>query len=388
MFSFEAFLPTDIIFGPGKVKVLPEKVKGLGKKALIVTGRKSTKESGLLDEVISLLKRAGISSVVFDRVTPNPTLETVDEGAELARKEGIDLIVGLGGGSAIDTAKAISVTAYSGGSYWDYTRVGKGKEPRGAFPIVAIPTTHGTGTEADPFAVITNTETKEKLGQGFGELTFPKVSIVDPETMTTLPKSQTLYTSMDAFYHSLEAFLNLNAYPYSDVLALDSMKRVVSYMGRAYEDGNDLEARTQLAWASTEAGITETLTGVVVNHALEHGLSGFNDSIIHGLGLCVLGPHFLEYIFDHAFERIAIFGREVFAVQEYDDKKAARLAIRKLWEFQELFGLNKRIGELGIEKESIGEMAEVVYRMFKGLAEVTPGKPGIDDLVKIYEMAF
>ncbi len=388
MFSFEAYLPTDIVFGVGKIKVLPEKVKGLGKKAMIVTGRKSTKESGLLDEVISLLKKADVSSIVFDRVTPNPTLDLVNEGAEIARKEGIDLIVGLGGGSAIDTAKAISITAYSGGSYWDYTRVGGNKKPQGAFPIVAIPTTHGTGTEADPFAVITNQETKEKLGQGFGELSFPKVSIVDPETMVTLPPSQTLYTSMDAFYHSLEAFLNVNAYPYSDVLALDSMKRVVSNMGIVYEDGKDLEARTQLAWASTEAGITETLTGVIANHALEHGLSGFNEDIIHGLGLCVLGPHFLEYIFDNAYQRIAIVGREVFAVQEFEDRKAAKLAIKKLWEYQELFGLNKKIRELGIDRSIIREMSETVYGMFKTLADVTPGGLNVDDFVRIYEMAY
>jgi len=388
VFEIFSYLPTKIVFGVGKVDELPKFVKGLGKKALIVTGRKSTKASGLLDRVIQHLSAAGIESVVFDKITPNPILETVDEGAEVAIKERIDLIIGLGGGSAIDSAKAISIAAYNGESYWDYTRVGKSLKAKGAYPIIAIPTTHGTGAEADPFMVITNTKTKEKLGQGFGDLTFPKVSIVDPETMKTLPPNQTVYTSMDAFYHSLEAFININANPYSDVLAIDSMKRVVSYLRIAYENGEDLEARTQLAWASTEAGITETITGVVANHALEHGLSGFNEKVVHGLGLCTLGPTFLEYIFDHAFKKIAVFGREVFGILEYDDKKAAYIAIKKLWEFQEVFKCNIPIRKLDISKEDFEEMAEIVYGMFKELAEVTPGKLTKEDFVKIYEKAY
>lgn len=388
MFSFEAFLPTRIVFGPGKVDELSKYAKGLGKKALVVTGRRSTRESGLLDKVVDQLKTAGIESIVYSEITPNPTLSQVDRGAEIAREEGVDLIVGVGGGSAIDAAKAISITACSGGSYWDYTRVGGRKEPRGAFPLIAIPTTHGTGTEADPFMVVTNESTREKLGQGFGELTFPKVSIVDPKTMVTLPPDQTAYTSMDAFYHSLEAFLNVNAHPYSDVLAIDSMKRIISNLRVAYENGEDLDARTQLAWASTEAGITETLTGVIANHALEHGLSGFNDKVVHGLGLCALGPTFLEYIFDHAYERMAIVGREVFGVLEYDNKRAAFLMIKKLWEFQELFGCNVPIRELGIKREDFEEIAKVVWGMFEALAKVTPGGLTVEDFVRIYEKAY
>ena len=388
MYSFEAFMPTRIVFGKGKVGELPRHAKGIGKKAMIVTGRSSTKKSGLLDRVVKPLRDAGIDSIIFDKIIPNPILETVDEGANIAREENVDLVVGLGGGSAIDSSKAIAITACSGGSYWDYTRVGGNKKPECALPIIAIPTTHGTGTEADPFMVVTNRKTKEKLGQGFGELTFPKVSIVDPVTMITLPPDQTAYTSMDAFYHSLEAFLNVNAYPYSDVLALDSMKRVVSNLRTAFENGEDLEARTELAWASTEAGITETLTGVIANHALEHGLSGFNEKVVHGLGLCTLGPVFLEYIFEDAYQRIAIFGREVFSVNEYDDKRAAFLAIKKLWEFQEVFKCNVPIRKLGISKDDFEEMSKVVYRMFKELADVTPGKLDEDDFIRIYEMAW
>lgn len=387
MFEIRSYLPTEIVFGVGKLNELPERVKTLGKRALIVTGRTSTKKTGLLQRVEELMRKVGIDTLVFDKVIPNPISDHVDEAAEIVRREKIDFIVGLGGGSAIDTAKAISITAPNEGKFWDYVPVGGGKTPEKAIPVVAIPTTHGTGTEADPFAVITNPATKEKVGIGYRN-TFPILSIVDPEVMKTLPKDQTVYTSMDAFYHSIEAFLNVKANPYSDVLALDSMRRIVTYLPVAYENGEDLEARTNLAWASTEAGITETLTGVIANHALEHGLSGFYPEITHGLGLCITGPYLFEYVFDHTYERLARVGREVFGVYETDEKKAAKLAIKKLRDFQEMFGLNKRLSELGVKREDIPAMAETAYRILKGVVVVTPGGLGVKDLEEIYTMSY
>jgi len=387
VFEIRSYLPTEIVFGVGKLNELPERVKTLGKRALIVTGRTSTKKTGLLQRVEELMRKVGIDTLVFDKVIPNPISDHVDEATEIVRREKIDFIVGLGGGSAIDTAKAISITAPNEGKFWDYVPVGGGKTPEKAIPVVAIPTTHGTGTEADPFAVITNPATKEKVGIGYRN-TFPILSIVDPEVMKTLPKDQTVYTSMDAFYHSIEAFLNVKANPYSDVLALDSMRRIVTYLPVAYEDGEDLEARTNLAWASTEAGITETLTGVIANHALEHGLSGFYPEITHGLGLCITGPYLFEYVFDHTYERLARVGREVFGVYETDEKKAAKLAIKKLRDFQEMFGLNKRLSELGVKREDIPAMAETAYRILKGVVVVTPGGLGVKDLEEIYTMSY
>ena len=387
MFEIRSYLPTDIYFGIDVLEKIPEKVKKLGKRALIVTGRSSAKRTGLLQRVQDLLKKAGIESVVFDKAIPNPVMDIVDEGAELVKSEKIDFVVGLGGGSAVDTAKAIAIMAANEGKFWDYVSVGGGKTPEKALPIVAIPTTHGTGTEADPFAVITNPDTKEKVGIGY-DVTFPTISFVDPKTMITLPKDQTAYTSMDAFYHSIEAFLNIDANPYSDVLALDSMKRIVSNLTVAYENGEDLEARTNLAWASTEAGITETLTGVIANHALEHGLSGFHPEIAHGLGLCVTGPYLFEYIFDHIYERLAIVGREVFGVVETDDKRAGRLAIVKLREFQELFGLNKKLRELGVKEEELEDMAKTAYRVLNKVVVKTPGNVNEKDLFEIFKMSY
>ncbi len=380
---FNIFLPTKIFFGEGALEKLPSSVKDLGKKAMIVTGKKSSKQTGLLDRVVKMLEQKNIGVVVFDRVQPNPVSDDVDEAAQIAIKEKVDFVVGLGGGSAIDSAKAIAITAMMGGKFWEYVT----KKPDKALPVIAIPTTHGTGTEADPFAVITNPQTSEKVGIGYSVI-FPKISIVDPSLMTTLPKDQTAYTSMDAFYHSLEAFLNVDANVYSDTLAVDSMKRIVANLQSAYENGNDIYARTNLAWASTEAGITETVTGVIANHAIEHGLSGFNPQLPHGLGLCITGPHLLEYMYDDCYERLAVLAKEIFGVEEYSVKKAAKLFIEKLYEFQNRFNLNQKLSTLGFEQAQLEKIAQVAYRTMKGVVVKSPKKLSEQDLYQIIKRAF
>ncbi|WP_448521193.1 iron-containing alcohol dehydrogenase [Pseudothermotoga sp.] len=383
---FESYLPTRIVFGVGAIEKLSKLVTNLGRKTMIVTGRRSTKVTGLLDRVKAMLENVGIEVLVFDKIQPNPISDHVDEAAKIAIERNVEFIIGLGGGSAIDSAKAIAIAAAMKDSFWNYTHAGGNKKPDKALPVIAIPTTHGTGTEADPFAVITNPRTKEKVGIGY-EVIFPKISIVDPSLMISLPKDQTAYTSMDAFYHSLEAFLNIDANPYSDLLAIDSMKRIVSFLMRAYTNGQDMEARTNLAWASTEAGITETLTGVIANHAIEHGLSGFNEQLPHGLGLCITGPYLLEYMFEECKERLAALAKHVFNIDEFNVNKAARLFIEKLHEFQDLFNLNEKLSKFGFKEQDLPEIAKVAYRIMKGVVVKSPKKLEEKDLVEIMKKA-
>ncbi|THB64762.1 MAG: iron-containing alcohol dehydrogenase, partial [Desulfovibrio sp.] len=187
--DFTFHIPVKIIFGRGKIDELATHPLP-GKKALIViTAGKSMKANGYLDTVIGNMAKQGVESVVFDKILPNPISDHVDEGAALAKQEGCDFIVGLGGGSSIDSAKSIAVMAKNPGEYWDYIHGGSGKgKPieNGVLPIVAIPTTAGTGTEADPWTVVTKVASKEKIGFGTPE-TFPVLSIVDPDLMRTVP---------------------------------------------------------------------------------------------------------------------------------------------------------------------------------------------------------
>lgn len=195
---FDFFLPTQIIFGRGRLQELSE-LPMPGRKALIViTNGRSMRNLGYLDRVIGLLAAQGVDAEIFDKVLPNPIEKHVMEAAEFARNSNCDFVIGLGGGSAIDSAKAIAVMVRNPGTYWDYVKENKDITEE-VLPIIAIPTTAGTGTEADPWTVITNTETNEKIGYGIPE-TFPALAIVDPALMTSVPKKLTAYQGMDAFF--------------------------------------------------------------------------------------------------------------------------------------------------------------------------------------------
>ena len=246
MAGFNFYIPTRVLFGPGMLNELAT-VKLPGRKALIITtAGKSVKKYGYLDRVIALLKQNNDTQcVVFDKVMPNPLLSHVREAAALCRAERCDFVIGLGGGSPIDSAKAIALAAANEGDYWDY--VEGGKKPAGALPVIAITTTAGTGTEADPWTVITHDESRHKVGFGCDEL-FPVLSIVDPELMLSVPAKLTAYQGFDAFFHASEGFLARVATPVSDALALQSMRLIFKYLPRAVADGNDLELVRMWLW--------------------------------------------------------------------------------------------------------------------------------------------
>ena len=202
--NFDYYIPTRILFGAGRLNDL-HKQKLPGKKALVVISNgKSTRANGYLARVEKELELAGAAHVVFDKVQPNPTKDNVMEVAALARAEACDFVLGLGGGSPIDAAKAIAVMAANPGDYWDYIAAGSGKgQPlaNSPLPVVAVTTTAGTGTEADPWTVITKEDSNEKIGAGWPEV-FPVLSIVDPELMMTVPPHLTAYQGFDALFHS------------------------------------------------------------------------------------------------------------------------------------------------------------------------------------------
>jgi alcohol dehydrogenase len=227
--DFNFYMPTRILFGAGKLNELSTLPYLPGKKALVVIGASgSMKKHGYLERVVGLLKENRVESVVYDKIMPNPWAEHVDEGAAVAREEGCDFILGLGGGSTIDSSKSIAVMALNPGTYWDYIRSGsgRGKKPkRGVLPIVAVTTTAGTGTEADPWTVISKNDSREKIAWG-NDQTFPTLSIVDPELMVSVPPKITAHTGMDALFHAVECYLATVHQPASDFLALDAIRLV------------------------------------------------------------------------------------------------------------------------------------------------------------------
>ncbi|MDR0757466.1 MAG: iron-containing alcohol dehydrogenase, partial [Tannerella sp.] len=300
MNNFNYFIPTHILFGAGKLNDLAT-VSLPGRKALVViSAGKSMRTGGYLERVLSLLKANRTEAIVFDRIRSNPVLSHVMEGAALACDEQCDFVLGLGGGSAIDSAKSIALMARNPGNYWDYIQAGTGKRrsvPNKALPIVAVTTTAGTGTEADPWTVITNEDTHEKIGFGNAD-TFPVLSIVDPELMLSVPPLFTAYQGFDALFHAVEGYLSNAATPVSNLFALKSVELVTAGLPEAVRNGDSLEARTQVALASTLSGMVESLSSTTSQHAMEHALSALHPELPHGAGLIMLSEAYFSFFAD------------------------------------------------------------------------------------------
>lgn len=367
---FDYHIPTKIIFGRGRLKELA--TEGLpGSKALIViTNGQSMKRLGYLNQVTQYLKENGVDSVLFDKVLPNPTLAHVSEAAELARRENCDMVVGLGGGSAIDSAKAIALAATNPGNYWEYV---KGREvENAALPIVAIPTTAGTGTESDPWTVITNLETNEKIGFGIKQL-FPTLSIVDPELMVSVPANLTAYQGMDAFFHSAEGYLAKVAQPLSDLFALNSIRRIAKFLPEAVKDGNNLQAREEMAWASTQAGMVESTSCCISEHSMEHALSAFYPGLPHGAGLVALSVPYFTHLLKKDEKKVApryMDMARAMGEENVNSPSAFITALKKLIKNVGLEGL--KLSDWGLRKDDAEKLAENSFAAMGALYLLDP----------------
>ena len=285
MFTVDTYLPTRIVLGAGRLDELKD-MQLPGKKALIcTTSGKSVKESGLLDRVEKLLDENGTEYALFDKFMPNPTKSAVEAGVKAAEENGCDFVIGLGGGSSIDGAKAIAIMMKSPGDLWDYGYTGTGgqKEVPEAAPIVAITTTCGTGTEADQYSVITNEATTEKLDFTCDAI-FPAISIIDPELIKSLPKNLTIYQGFDALFHAAECFVtNRHENRMVDLYAKESVKTVSENLVKVVNDGNDMEARCNMAFAADIlSGYCMTMVSTTSHHILAQTLGGMYPTFPHG----------------------------------------------------------------------------------------------------------
>ena len=391
--NFSYYMPTRILFGCGKLQELGTTPFLPGRKALIVIGASGAmRKHGYLDKVVGHLKNNGADAIVYDKIEPNPLVEHVEEGAQVARKNKCDFVLGLGGGSTIDSAKSIAVMAVNPGRYWDYLAGGSGggKTPaKGALPIVAIPTTAGTGTEADPWTVITKPDTQEKIGWG-NKSTFPTLSIVDPELMVSVPPNQTAYTGMDAFFHSVETYLATVNQPTSDHLALEAVGLIAKYLPIAVKDGGNMEARTKLAWANTEAGICESLSCCISHHSMEHAVSACFPQVPHGAGLTMLSVAYFSYLAERnpaRFPDLAqAMGERTVSLSEKDQAMAFITALQKLIRN---VGLDQhKLSDFGVQRSDLRRLAENAFHTMGKLFAITPVKLTLDDATAIYERAY
>ena len=327
--DFNFNIPTRIEFGLDKFKMTGKLVKNFGRKALIVFYKNSSRKN-LLDDCRILLEREGIEAVSFEEVVTNPDCKIMDRGRKLAEAEGCDLIIGLGGGSVIDAAKAIAVTVAEKAGIWEIV---EGREiTKTPLPIVAIPTTSGTGSEATQYAVISNPEKKQKEGIGKKEF-YPLLSIVDPLLTAGMPMGLTAAVGLDALTHAIEGYTTRFASPVTDSLAEQSIKLVGKSLRRAVFNGKDIEARSDMMLASLLAGMAITLADTSLAHVIGEAV-GAVFGIHHGLAVALSLPAVMEYnCFTNVdkFKNISVFlGETVTGISDLDAAKRAPKAVRQL----------------------------------------------------------
>ena len=383
-------IPTNFVFGPGSVQKL-HKQRLPGKKALIViSSGKSTRANGYLDTVQDQLTQSGVDFAVFDKMAANPVIDNVMDGAACARENGCDFVIGLGGGSSIDGAKAIAMMAPNEGNYWDYIYGGTGggqKLKNKPLPIVAIPTTAGTGTELDAWTIITNEATNEKMSGG-NRNTFPVLAIVDPDLMSTVPPKFTAYQGFDALFHSTESYINKTKNLMRDMLALRAIEAVGRNLARACEDGKDMAAREQVAFGSSLSGMVMSVDNLCSEHSMEHPLSAYHPEIPHGAGLIMISrayyTHMVENcpaLHDRFIDMAKAMGKE--------DAKEPMDFVTALVDLQKACGVDDlKMSDYGITPEEFPTFAQNARTTMGILFKMDRIELTDEDLVKIYTASF
>ena len=386
---YEFYLPTKLLYGAGCLSALGGCALP-GRKALLVTSAgQSAKRHGYLGRVEEQLTQAGVRAVLYDQITPNPTKAEVMAGAALCRKEGCDFVLGLGGGSSIDAAKAISVMARNPGDYWDYVSGGTGKGkavPNAPLPVVAVTTTAGTGTEAAPWTVPTIEETLEKIGFGY-EKTFPVLSVVDPELMVSVPPRLTAYQGFDALFHSTEGYLNRTASPISDLMALEAIRLIGKSLPRAVRDGADLEARGDVALANTLSGMVETLSGCISEHSIAHAMSAYHPKLPHGAALIAISKAYYQKLIrlGACRERMAAMARAL-GKSDAERPEDFLTALDALQKECSVDGL--ALSSFGMSPEEFPALTRNARETMGGLFEVDPVAVSDGDVLEILSDAF
>lgn len=389
MISFNFNNPTNIVFGSGTLNTLSGQALPGKKALLLISNGKSTKVNGSLGKVKEQLAKAGVEYAVFDKIMENPVKEVIMEGAAFARENGCDFILALGGGAVLDSSKAIAAMATNDGDLWDYVHGGTGKGKPLAhkgLPIVTVPTSSGTGSEVNCWGVISNLETKEKIGFGDPCL-VPVLAVVDPELMKTVPPKYTAYQGFDALFHNTEVMMSRGVNVFSEAIALSAIENIAKYLPRAVKDGGDIEAREHVAYGSTVAGITMQLTSTTAQHSMEHAMSAYHHNLPHGAGLVMISVEFARYF----IERHACDGQFVKmaramgmpAADKPEDFLTALVALQKACGVD-----NLKMSDYGIEKSECMALAVNARETMGGLFLANPCEMTDADCAGVFEKAY
>jgi len=381
----EFYAPGKIIFGPGGLSQIDAEAKRLGNKVMVVLGRDAMRKNGILDRLTRLLKKNNSEYIIYENIPSDPTVETVDTGVSLARKGSCNLVIALGGGSVLDTGKAISAMVTNEGSVADYQEIeGKGRKfQHKPIPFIAIPTTSGTGSEATKNAVITNTKLDLKKSIRDPWL-IPEVALVDPELTLSLPPHITAICGGDALTQCIESYLGEKSQEITDALALHAIRLIGKSLVKAVKEEKNLEARKDMAMAALLSGLCLSNSGLGAAHALSHPL-GVYYKIPHGLSCAVLLPYVMEYNLPIVTKRLAkiaeCLGENISSLSETE---AAHRAVEKIKEVLFQAGIKSNLSEWEIKEE---DFPQLIKGAKGGSLNNNPRDTSDEDLIELlYKM--
>ena len=386
--SYTFHVPTKVLFGAGVLKKLHEE-KLPGKKALVVISNgKSTRTNGSLAALEAELDAAGVAHVLFDKIQANPLEPTVQEGVEFGRAQGVDFVVGLGGGSVMDAAKAIAaMIPQQGGRVWDYMATGTSEHrPFNAplLPFVAITTSAGTGSEVDAGSVITSPVTHEK-GAFFSQC--PALAVVDPALMVTVPPKFTAYQGFDALFHNTEGYISKFGNEMGAMVELEAIRLLGKWLPVAVADGKNLEARTKVACANTLGGDSMDVSTCTSEHAIEHALSGEHQDLPHGAGLVMISLAYYKTFIDRGDcpEKFVEMAR---ALGKADATKPADF-LDALAALQKACGVDAlAMSDYGIRPEEFPGMVKLARSAVGMLFSCDPSELSDDDVLAILRASY
>ena len=386
--SYTFHVPTKVLFGAGVLKKLHEE-KLPGKKALVVISNgKSTRTNGSLAALEAELDAAGVAHVLFDKIQANPLEPTVQEGVEFGRAEGVDFVIGLGGGSVMDAAKAIAaMIPQQGGRVWDYMATGTSEHrPFNAplLPFVAITTSAGTGSEVDAGSVITSPVTHEK-GAFFSQC--PALAVVDPALMLTVPPKFTAYQGFDALFHNTEGYISKFGNEMGAMVELEAIRLLGKWLPVAVADGANLEARTKVAFANTLGGYSMDVSTCTSEHAIEHALSGEHQDLPHGAGLIMISLAYYKTFIDRGDcpEKFVEMAR---ALGKADATKPADF-LDALAALQKACGVDAlAMSDYGIRPEEFPGMVKLARSAVGMLFSCDPSELSDDDVLAILRASY
>jgi alcohol dehydrogenase class IV len=383
--AFEYQHGGEIIFGNGRISEVGSLVSRYGRRCLVVSGPKEGALRDLYPIVGDLLEHLGLDWEHFDGVLPNPTVDLISSGAKLAKKFNADVILGIGGGSSLDAAKAIAVEATHEGTCWDYLFF-KQKPSSKTLPVVAVGTTSGSGSQATQAAVITDTVSRNKSALANAYL-IPRIAIVDPQLTLSVPPMVTATTGFDVFCHAFESILNPRSNLATELFAWEAIRRVLSDLPMAVQEGANLGARTSMAWADTLAGMSICRAGVTLPHGIAMAVGGMFPNTSHGLALASVYRECLEFTWESAVSTFARLAQILEPrLEDVNAAEAAAACPRLVDEFMSGIGLTFSLKDFGISQEEIPALA----RQSMVLPDYTnnPRVPAYDELLRIITASF